>query len=119
VDGERVEMGDPPAGVGEELILDSSSLASGTHAVTAVTIQGNREATVSWQLQVPSSPVLNRAPVVIQAFPPGDFELAWGWVARFHVVAADVDAGDVPSYEWFLDGKRVETDRQTSTSPTS
>jgi hypothetical protein len=65
---------------------------------------------VSWQLQVPGKPVENRPPVVVQAIPPGEFEVARGWVAHVHVVAGDVDAGDVLTYEWFLDGKPVAAD---------
>jgi hypothetical protein len=110
LNGSPVDAPDAAAGGGEELHLETGSLEPGTYSVQAVASQGRRQATVSWQLQVPARPIENRPPVVIQAFPPGDLEIPYGRLARFHVVAGDVDAGDVPTHEWFVDGRRIPVD---------
>ncbi|MBI4605006.1 MAG: fibronectin type III domain-containing protein [Planctomycetes bacterium] len=101
--------GEPTVGQGARLLVDTSTLRAGTHAIEADLRQGDETGSVVWLLQVRTGPARNRAPSILQALPPGPVSAPRGSEISFSVVASDVDAGDDLAYRWSVDGEAAGT----------
>ncbi|HVR75524.1 MAG TPA: heparinase II/III family protein [Planctomycetota bacterium] len=105
LDGAPLTVSEP------ELFLDTSGEAPGVRLVQAVVREeeaDDREAWLSWRLQLHQGSIENRPPRIEQAFPPSGRPVPRGELIPFSVVASDVDAGDSLGFEWTLDGRRLE-----------
>ena len=109
--------GNTQAATGSSLLLDTASLATGTHIVEVAASDGQQHANMdsashAWNLTVLIAQAVNAAPVIQSVAPNGAISINAGSSLNLDVSASDAD-GDPLTYVWWVDGVKKSATSST------